>query len=212
MRRALAPALLAFAATTAVCRGVGAWLSRWRELARSGRLRLVADEQRAARVEHALRVHGLSVVDLEPTHTWTSTVVGDDVDDLGLLARAMHHGLVTYVDERDAQAPVETPGVLDAPGADEVIVAVAVAPPPVMVSAPAPAPTRQTEFPAELFEFEPLPEAPVPIVATCLAALAAALAVPALVRPLEDWAPWLICVAVVAAIVSWFLARRAYDS
>lgn len=177
MGRVLAPALFAAALTVTVGRLFGAFFGRFNLLSRTGALARVRERERGDRRTRALRDAGVEPPTVQVGAAGRAAADADDVDDLGLLARAMRSGVVTYVDER-----------LPRRGASL---------------------KRAPEFPAELFETEALPEQPVPVVATLLVLLATVLAVPALVRPLEAWAPWCIGAALVLGAASWVLAHRS---
>lgn len=165
MRTVLAPALAAATIVVFFARALAVFARRYALLAATGELDRRRDVRRAERI--AVAVHAAVHVDGASRRRMEDG--DDDVDDMGLLARAMNVGLITYIAEPEPPSP---------------------------------------EFPAELFEQEEAAELPVPILATVLGFIAVAFAVPALVRPLEAWSPWLVGAAVILGIAAWFVAHR----
>lgn len=199
MRTLLAPAVAAATIVILLTRATGAFVQRYATLGSSGELERRRSARRAARVDAA--VH--AVVGGAVVGRTAASAVDDDIDDMGLLARSMNAGLVTYVDDRAPTAPPAAAAVA-VPAPTVAPVAAPVTRP---LVAPAPEPGA-TSFPAELFDHDEDAEPPVPVVATMTGILAVLVAVPALVRPFAEWSPWLVFVALALGAAAWLIAWR----
>lgn len=170
------PAVIAAVVTVACARVVAAFLRRASELRRAGR----APVRQLAYVPVYAHNGTHAAVYVGSGGALGGVEDASDVDDMGLLARAMEHSI----------RPKGAPRVQ----ARDVVVPVAGAP--------------TNDFPAELFEDPEDAEEPVRMLATLAAAAAVVAGIPAIVRPLEPWAPILVGVAIALGAVAWWLSRR----
>jgi hypothetical protein len=173
---AFTPALVTAALVLACARVIGAFLRRAQELRAVGRLPV----RRPAYVP--VRVHDRAYAAVQVGGSGLVTPMdpdGEDIDDMGLLAKAMsvekrtRRPLVEYVDQKQVRRPAP-----------------------------------RSDFPADLFEDRVPEEAPVHAAATMLGIAAVLAGIPAIVRPLEPWAPWLAGLAIALGASAWWLSRR----